>query len=381
MRYVLPALFLLFIFTGCNSGNNHVEKNTSGEKSSLVEVRFATGFTMRDFGTYTMVTVHNPWQNAEDVSYRYVLTKNDSIPSGINAKNRIKIPVKKIICLSTTHLGFLQFIGEIDAVVGVSGIRYVTNATIRKKFEKGEISDIGYNENINYEQIIRLQPDLVLAYGVSGTESGYLGKLEELGIRVMYIAEYLEENPLAKMEWVKVFAALFGKEETIAQKFDSVALYYQTLTAKAAQQKAKPKVLLGLPWRGTWYVSGGNSYVAQLISDAGGDYLWKDMDFSDSRPMGLETIYARALEADFWLNTSTVNSIKEILEVDERFKNLKAVKDKNVYNYNKLAEKSGGNAYFETGVVEPDIILEDLITILHQDVLPSHQLKYYQKLQ
>ena len=380
MRFILPLIFILFILASCSSGKRNSKKQNQVKASSIVKVRFASGFDIQDFGTYEMITVHNPWQQAEDVTYQYVLSNSDSLPSGMDVKNVIRVPVKKIICLSTTHLGFLQFIDEIDAVVGVSGMRYVTNATIHNKFKKGEIYDIGYDENINYEQIIRLQPDLVIAYGVSGAETSYLGKLKDMGIRVMYVGEYLEENPLAKMEWVKVFAALFCKEQIITHKFDSVANHYKALTAKVLQKKNKPEVLLGLPWKGTWYVSGGKSYVARLISDAGGNYLWKDLDFSDSRPMGLETIFAKALKADYWLNTSTATTIREILEVDERFANLRAVKNGDVYNYNKLTEKSGGNAYFEKGVVEPDIILEDLISILHSDVLPSHQLKYYQKL-
>ena len=182
------------------------------------------------------------------------------------------------------------------------------------------------------------------------------------------------------MEWVKVFGALFRKEKKVTQLFDSVADHYSELVKSVSGIKKKPGVLLGIPWKGTWYISGGESYVAKLIADAGGNYIWKSLPFADSRPMGLEAIFSKAVSADFWLNTGTANSLADIMATDQRFQSIKAVRNRKVYNYNRLVNAKGGNAYFESGVVEPDIILEDLISILHPEVLPSHKLKYYKKL-
>jgi len=216
---------------------------------------------------------------------------------------------------------------------------------------------------------------------VSGTVTNTVRKLNELGIPTILIAEYLEEVPLAKMEWIKVFGALFNRETIATCKFDSVANKYRQLCALTANLTSKPSVLLGLPWRGTWYVSGGSSYVAKLIADAGGEYIFSDYDFKDSRPITLEKVFERALGADFWLNSGDAVSLHDIFRVDERFTNLSAVKQKRVYNNNNKIIPPGGNAFFESGVVEPEIILSDLIYILHPQLLPSHQLKYYRKLQ
>ncbi|MBN2611553.1 MAG: ABC transporter substrate-binding protein [Bacteroidales bacterium] len=378
----LTILFLLpILLSGCNRVTGKHGEISDLDTNQAANVRYATGFKTEDKDGYQIITVFNPWQKAENIAFRYYLTGRDTVSSLPDGANIIKIPVKKVVCLSTTHLGFLEFINETDALAGISGTRYVTNTAITERIEKGEVRDIGYDEQINYELIVKLQPDLVIAYAVSGNEASYLGKLRELGIQVMYVAEYLEENPVAKMEWVKVFAALFDKTGETTVRFDSVAANYHSLTLKAKRIDHKPKVLSGLPWNGTWYISGGESYFAKLIADAGGSYLWKNTTFKDSRPMSLESVYARAIEADFWLNTGTANTIKEVTDVDSRFENLPALKKKNIFNYNRLSRSDGGNAYFETGVVEPDIILKDLITILHPEVLPSHQLKYYKKLE
>ena len=345
-----------------------------------VPVRFARGFRIESYDSSCSITVNNPWQSAENVKYVYHLGNYSVVPEDKKNDVFIKVPVKRIICLSTTHIGFVEFTNELGSVTGISGSRYVSNPWLVNEIEKGKIQDVGYGENLNYELIVKLQPDLVIAYGVSGMETGFAEKLKELGIKVIFIAEYLEENPLAKMEWVKVFGALFRKEKKVTQLFDSVADHYSELVKSVSGIKKKPGVLLGIPWKGTWYISGGESYVAKLIADAGGNYIWKSLPFADSRPMGLEAIFSKAVSADFWLNTGTANSLADIMATDQRFQSIKAVRNRKVYNYNRLVNAKGGNAYFESGVVEPDIILEDLISILHPEVLPSHKLKYYKKL-
>ncbi len=356
----------------------HLHDNRTNDLS--VSAKFARGFEISKNGSCQTLTVHNPWQKAKDVSYKYHLCTGDTLMEDRKGETTIKVPVRKVICLSTTHIGFIDYIGELGSIVGLSGSRYISNPFLTDQINKGNVYDVGYDEAINYELIVELQPDLVLAYGVTGNETGFFEKLNELDIQVMFIAEYLEENPLAKMEWVKVFAALYNKEDEITVKYDAAVDRYSSLVTKVSGSKHRPTVLLGLPWKGTWYISGGDSYIARLISDAGGDYLWGHLRFRDSKPMSLETIFSKAYEADFWLNTGVAKSISEILDIDKRFESLSCIQNSKVYNNNRLISPQGGNAYFEKGVVEPDVILADLIAILHPEILPSHQLKYYQRL-
>lgn len=66
---------------------------------------------------------------------------------------------------------------------------------------------------------------------------------------------------------------------------------------------------------------------------------------------------------------------------DNRYANFAAVKTGNVYNNNARINNSGGNDYWESGTSNPDIVLSDLIKILHPEILPNHQLVYYRKLE
>jgi iron complex transport system substrate-binding protein len=178
-----------------------------------------------------------------------------------------------------------------------------------------------------------------------------------------------------------LFASFYNLENLAVSRFDSAVTRYNNLKATAQKAPVKPSVLLGLPWRGTWYISGSRSYVARLVKDAAGRYIWNHLNFNESRPMALEAVYEQALQADYWLNTGDAWSRNDILSLDERFSGLPAFTNGRLYNNNNRLSEKGGNDIFESGVVEPDAILADLIYILHPQLLPSHRLKYYRKVE
>jgi iron complex transport system substrate-binding protein len=147
-----------------------------------------------------------------------------------------------------------------------------------------------------------------------------------------------------------------------------------------AQIINRPKVLLGLPFKDTWYISPGNSYISRLIEDAGGEYLWHGTVSSVSMPVGLENVYIKALSADYWLNTGTVDTRDEILAVDSRFSGLPCFKNGNLFNNNKRTNATGGNDYWEGGSLNPHLILRDIASILHPELFPDREFFYYKKI-
>src|SRR5690606_23480458 len=103
----------------------------------------------------------------------------------------------------------------------------------------------------------------------------YLEKLPRFGIPVVMVAEYMETDPLGKAEWIKFMGAFFGREELAERKFAEIEAQYLEVKTLAAQAEGKPTVFTGLPWKGDWFVSGGNSFQARLFKDAGAFYLWQ----------------------------------------------------------------------------------------------------------
>ncbi|MBN1789907.1 MAG: ABC transporter substrate-binding protein [Bacteroidales bacterium] len=382
MNKISLWLFFGFTIAGCTSRAPEDHRlSGSSVPGDTIMVKYADGFRLKRQENAMLITVSNPWQNASGIQYNYVLS--DTFSKSVIVDDftcHIKTPVSNVVCLSTTHLGFIVFLNEITSVSGISGKNYVVDEMLRSRISQHLITDVGYDENLNYELLLKIKPDVVFAYGVGIGITNTIRKLSELGIPVVLIGEYLEEEPLAKTEWVKVFAAFYDKEEETSAGFDSVANRYLHLTDLAANVENNPGVVLGLPWRGTWYISGSRSYVARMIKDAGGKYIMDHLDFNESRPMSLEEVYKQALSADYWLNPGDAVSKTAILSVDERFGKLPSFEEDRVFNNNNILNSSGGNAFYESGVVEPDIILSDLIYILHPQLLPSHRLKYYKKL-
>lgn len=379
-NYYLILTFLIIL--GCKNKSAHIhDNNLLFPAIEKVPVKYASGFDIEYYGKQTLLTVRNPWQQASDVKFKYALvSKSDSLNHKLTGYEITKTPVKRVICLSTTHIGFIDFLGMKESIVGISGKKYITDDFINNRVRTGEIKDIGYDESLNYELILELKPDIVFAYGVTGAIASYINKLKELDINTVLVGEYLEETPLAKMEWIKFIAEFYEMGDKAVTSFDSVSNNYNRLVNLAKNVSVKPRILLGLPWRGTWYISGANSYIARLIKDAGGDYLWSDLNYKDSQPLNLESVFEKAFNAEFWLNTGDVNYISDIIKVDERFRELPPLKEGKVFNNNNKINKFGGNAYYSTGVVEPDIVLSDIIYILHPEILPDHTLEYYKQI-
>lgn len=381
MKSIFSILLACCVVFACSSKKNETKPVEAVLTAGNSNVTCAQGFNLKNTGPDLLLTVKNPWQHASGIEFSYLLSDSATASSKINDRSWIiKTPVRKIICLSTTHIGFIDKLGETKTIRGISGKNLVVNPEIRNGIQNGSITDVGYDENLNYELILKIDPDVVFAYGVGVEITNTVRKLNDLGIPVLLIGEYLEEEPLAKTEWIKVFGACFGRLSYASQTFDSTVSRYLELKRIAGNAMGKPSVLLGLPWRGNWYVSGSKSYIARLIKDAGAKYVWDQMDYNESRPMSLEKIYEKALTVDLWLNTGEAMTSRDILDVDERFGKLPVFISKSMYNNNNLLSETGGNAFYESGVVEPDVILKDLICIFHPQLLPSHRLKYYRKL-
>ena len=346
------------------------------------QVKYASRFSVERKSGWTEVKIINPWQGATDVNQIYYLIKRGSdIPAGLDSASVIFVPLRKIVCMSTTHISMICALGEVNTISGVSGKDFIYSPEVIRHIENGLVADVGYEANLNKEMILKLSPDLIMIYGIGSESAGYVGKIKELGIKVLINADYLETDPLGRAEWIKLFGALYDKERSADSIFNSEANEYHKIK-KFIQEKVteRPKVLLGMPFKDTWYISPGNSFISELIKDAGGDYLWSDVNSPVSMPYGIENVYMRALNADYWLNISAVNSKKEIANVDQRLVDLPCYRKGKLYNNNKRITEKGGNDFWESGSLYPHIILKDIASILHPGLFTGYDLMFYKKI-
>ena len=206
------------------------------------------------------------------------------------------------------------------------------------------------------------------------------GKLRELQIPYLYIGDYVEESPLGKAEWIVPIAEIIGEREKGAETFAAIAGRYNQLKKKVADTVIDaPSVMLNVPYGDSWFMPSTDSYMARLIKDAGADYVYKKKTGNTSVPIDLEEAYTLASQADFWLNTDQMESLSTLAMKCPKFKDTRVMRNGSVYNNTQRANKAGGNDFFESAVVNPDILLRDLVNIFHPE-LEKADLVYYKKL-
>jgi len=330
-----------------------------------------------------MLTIIDPWQGASGIRHIYYLVGNShKINIDADSSMIIRVPVRNMICMSSTHLAMIAALDERKTISAVSGKKYIYDSILRSMADRGMIGETGYDSGINHELILKSDPDLIMLYGIGSESAGYMNRISGAGIRMMYNADYLETNPLGRAEWIKVFGALYCKDDMADSIFSAAVNAYNDIKSEIqASGLERPDVLLGLPYRDTWYISPGNSYISTLIYDAGGNYLWSDVSSMVSLPQSFETVYLRALKADFWLNPGAAGSKKEISALDIRLENLPCFISGNIYNNNARMTETGGNDYWESGTVNPHIILRDIYLILHPGVSSNKELYYFRRLE
>jgi iron complex transport system substrate-binding protein len=376
--YMFAILLILSVSCGRRKENHYF----TGNSQNGIYISKAQRFTLQNNEQCTIVTIINPWQGADNIIEIYhLVTRGSPLPDGLDSSDVIFVPLKKIICMSTTHVAMISALGEESSISGVSGTGFIFSGSLINNIEKGLVKDVGYESNLNKELILNISPDLIMMYGIGNESAGYVGKIKELGVKVIFNADYLETDPLGKAEWIKLFGALYCKNGLADSIYNSEVEQYNNLKSMISLNiKERPKVLLGLPFKDTWYISPGNSFISKLIIDAGGNYLWQNTQSSVSMPFGLENVFLKALTADFWLNIGSVNTREDISVVDTRLTGLQCYKNGNLYNNNKRVTFNGGNDYWESGTVYPHLILKDIASILHPDLFPDNELFFYRKI-
>ncbi|MGI4872082.1 MAG: ABC transporter substrate-binding protein [Janthinobacterium lividum] len=342
-------------------------------------VDFAKGFTISYVGGCKVITILSPFEQKSTAARYLLVPRGATRPAGYADAMVIETPIRTLVGLSSMHVALVDFLGADDVLVGLGNLKYASAPRVRQRIAAGKIIEAGQGKELNNEQLIAQHPDLVMATGWPGEGLTHYQTLQAAGVPVMLNSEWVESTPLARAEWVKVVAALLNKENVVNQKFGQVARDYQRLAALGHRAAKKPSVVVGLPFKDVWYVPDADSYMAQFLRDAGTTYQWNQAKSpKGSLALSFETVAPVALTADYWLQTGSASTKAEIVAQDARYAAFAPFKTGHLYNNNRRTNAQASNDYWESGAVRPDLVLADLIRILHPELLPTWQLYYYQ---
>lgn len=367
IKYILLFPILLLI-QNCKSGDNKTENY---ELSNEYARYFNIG---HDADSSFRLLINENW-NGENRVCKYKLVSRDENGEADSDAGQIAIPLRRVVCMSTSHISYINALGKGNTIVAISGAQYVSDSSINSAIKSGRIVDIGFESSINYELLLSLSPDVVFTYGISGENNTYIDKIRDLGIKVIVLGDYIEEHPLGKLEYLKLFGKLYGEVQRADSLYKSVSERYSAKKRSIEGIAIKPKVLVNAPWKDVWYIPGEKSYMNYLISDAGGEILL--CKEGRSNPHNIEEVFIEAYKADFWLNPNFYSTLKELSSSNPLFSKLSVLSKGKVYNNTKRNTARGGSDFWERGVIEPDVILNDLIKILHPGYGDGGDLKYY----
>ncbi len=381
MRIKLVILLLsLQVITSCTSGGAKSSSQEIEQSKQLGQKKtnlYADHFEIHEFSDYSLLTILGKGNS----KHQYALYKEGAQLKNIPAKAiRLQVPLKNIASLSCVYTRAFYELGGLDYIKGIDAVKHHYLDEVRNRYEKGDLQELSNNNQLNIERVLNLEPDGLFTYNID-EQDNHFDKVAKANIPVIFCTEYLENHPLGKAEWIKVFAKFIGKEVEADSIFSSIARDYKSLTASLKiEAKKKKTVFCNAPFMDAWYLPNADSFTAQFFKDAGLDYIWKDAKGEGNQSLSIEVILDKALEADLWLNSGSYTSYSALEGLDTRLSNFKAFKQKRIYNTFKRTRSHYGNDFWEMGSLHPDLILKDIVSIAYPEMLPHHEKVFYKAL-
>ena len=376
----LSSILLLHI--SCGTNKEIEERSIVSALKPDSTIKYAKRFSIAYGDNLTVVYLFGKRPGFDTTSTFVIFKDSSAIINPTKKATLIRGSCMKIAALSSIYASVFFELGNLASLIAIDNADYINNPAILKKFEQGSLAELAKTPQINLEKTLVLKPDIIFTFGMGEGEKDRDKKLEQTKIPVAISVDHLEETPLARAEWIKFFAAFVGKREKADSIFKTVEKNYLDLKIIAQKTSSRPSVFNEIKYSDSWYMPGGKSYVAQLLKDAGANYLWQDNSDFGSLPLSFEQVYAKAKDADYWINLSTLKSKKELLAFESRYSEFNAVKKGNLYNNTKTTNSKGYSNYWETGMIFPDRILSDLILIFHPEIKAElkNDLYYYEQI-
>ena len=362
-------LVIATMLYACSGKNAKMQGNSDAESNDSIvsiEVKYATGFSVRDSSNIRLVDV------GKNDHFALVHAEDAEVPNGYT---KILVPIKRTICMTSLQLSNFTILNAHDVVKGLTGTKNLFNKDILERVKDGRIVKIGMEGNFDTEMVLAANPDLIF---ISPSKRGGYDAIKETGIMLVPHLGYQELDPLGQAEWIKFVGMLIGKEREANEVFAGIEKRYCDLKEAAAAVASRPTVFSGEMHYGNWHAVGGKNYLAQIFRDAGAEYVIQDEETA-GEDLEFEKMYALAAKADYWriLNSFPCDFSYEALKASEpRNELFQAYKEKKVIYCNMKQQ-----AYYEISPVQPDVLLKDFVAIFHPELVePDYQPTFYKLL-
>jgi len=301
--------------------------------SHRIPLEYAEEFTIDCYeGGYRLLTI----QKKDQI---LVVPESMEVPENLS-KDIIVVeqPAQNIYLVASSVMNIFAELDALDTI-RLSGQKadgwHVEEA--KKAMEDGEILYAGKYSQPDYELILSENCSLAIENTMISHTPEVKEKLMDFGIPVMVDASSYETHPLGRVEWVKLYGALIGKEELADRIFKEQLQLVKKL--QNSNDTGKTAAFFFITSNRMVQIRQGNDYVANMIELAGGKYIFKDFLEEDSNRATLniqmEEFYMAAKDADYLIYNSTIDgemmTLDALLEKGPWLKDFKAVNEGNVY--------------------------------------------------
>lgn len=297
-----------------------------------MELQFATGFFVDYYeGGYRLIGTGE--------GRRYLV-----IPEGARAPEdlaedivELKQPLTNVYLVATAAMDMVCELDGLD-LIGFSGQRAEgwSMEEARRGMEEGRILYAGRYDSPDYELIVSRGCSLAVENNMITHCPEVREKLESFGIPVLVDSSSYESHPLGRVEWIKLYGVLLGREEEAREAFGRQAEALGRVAGQVAS--GKTVAFFYITANGMVSVRASSDYIPAIIRLAGGRYVFEDLGKEGGRStvtMQLEEFYHQAKEADFLVYNSAIDgemeSLEELIQREELLRDFKAVRQGNVW--------------------------------------------------
>lgn len=373
IKSIFLFVYAIFLFSCAGGKGGGTPAAQDGMRYSNL---YAEGFEITGYKDFTTIEIADPWDTTK-ILQKYILVKKGiPLPDNLPHGTVVRTPVENVIIYTTIHASIWEELHALENVVGICEPEYLTSKKALELLHNGSIHDCGKASSPNVEKIMDIGGEVIIA---SPFEHGGYGQAEKLGIPIIESADYMETHPLGRVEWLKVFGLLSGREKEADSLFNATVSRYNGLKEIASKAVVRPRLMTERKYGSSWFIAGGASYMAVMYEDAGADYIFRDNPDTGSVPYAFENVFEAASDADLWLlkygmeGSMTYNDLRSEYKPYEDFAPFRNGK---IYTCNTV-----DTPYYEYIAIHPDYILADFLHIFHPELLPEHELICYKPME
>ncbi len=269
----------------------------------------------------------------------------------------LQAPLDHTYLAATSAMALILAVGA-ESNITMSGTNasgwYIPKAA--EMVESGQMIYAGKYSEPDYELLIDNECNLAIESTMILHTPKVQEMIEKMDIPVFIDRSSYEFHPLGRTEWVKLYGAMYGKEDAAEAMFAEKSQIVKDM--ENFKNTEKTVAFFNIKTDGTAQIRSPKDYIATMIELGGARYAFRDIqpgpDSGSTLNISMEEFYATAVDADYLIYNGTIadpiDSLEDLYALSDLFKDFKAVKEGNVWC-------SGNNMYQATDIVG-DFILD-----------------------